>query len=417
MPRHIQDKQKRNSAQRTRYNESVLPSGGRLDVPPTASSLRLDRQLDLRICEDMEELLRAISGQPYAVQLPIEDIEQGINALVHFLPAADWLKSSPAMGGGFVLWTSQKSSWHLPLEHAAQLGLQFRRLQYCEGFDDFLRGFTNPTQFRDSMFEAAVADYCLPRVDRLCFGPAYHVRGRIKRPDFELTTKHGDVVCECKRAHEVELLYAKRFDRFCKALSDTLNLKESGGIANHRRLEVHVHRPFGTDVQQIAKQVVQAARQMLGTDIGQVSEVGPCLICLVPRSSAPTFKDFGLWQLALVVGDKPVGIDPANAHQHAYLQVTTARVDPPRVKASGNLIRQAKSQLPEDRWGVIFIEAINWASARKAARLRLGRPEYGHVLACGIDSPDGRQFVHRTDRQAIIDDLFGPFTSDKASYG
>lgn len=415
MPKHMQDKRENNrDDQRIGYNESTLPSGGRFDVPHMANSLQLDRQLDLRAPVDMEELLKAISAQPYAVQLPVEDMRQGLEGLVYLLPDADWLKSSPAMGGGFVVRTGPKSSWLLSLKHAAQLGLQLRRLQYCEGFSDFLKGFTNPTQFRDSMFEAAVADYCLPKADGLRFGSEYHIKGKVKRPDFELITKHGIAVCECKSANEAERRYAKRFDRLCKALSD--DLKDSGGIANDLRLEIHVHGPFGIDVGQLANQVVKAALQLQATDIGHVSELGPFLVCLARRSSAPAFKDFGLWQLAMVVGDKPVGIDPENAHQHAYLRVTTARVDPPRVKAAGNLIREAKSQLPEDRWGVIFIQAINGASARRAAHLRLGRPEYSHVLACGIDSQDGRQFVYRMDRQPTVEDLFGPFSSDKASH-
>ncbi len=373
--------------------------------------LRLHRNLDLRQPSGVKKLLEVIARCPGSVSYQPEDIQKGITTLARLFPSAHWLELSRYMGGSLLIPTGRNRTSVLSLTSAVSLGLQLSRLERCEGFGEFLRGFTNPTQFFDTMFEANVADFCLsqPRCAALQFAPEYHVRGNLRRPDFSLVTVAGLVVCECKSISEEARKYSITFTRIHDTLEKTL--KEAGGIANNLRLEVHLQSALAVDVQGWARQVAVKAIQAVDAGlVGQILELGSCKLCVVERASPTVFNRFKLTLLSVTVGNVPVGLTP----EYAHLRTTTDRVGAQRAKSAGALIREAKSQLPETQRCVAFIQVIDGPSAKLAAERRLATRDYEHVIACGIWSNDGQQFVHRTTNKDVVSQIFGPFPEEQA---
>ena len=187
-------------------------------------SFKLEKELDLRAAFDRDAFANAISRQSGTIQHTPTEAVKGIAALASLFPSAEWLRLHPYMGGSLQVKVGVKATASFPLDNAIGLGLQLERLERCDGFAQFLKGFDNPTQFFDSVFEATMADYCLGRSDSLKFSPTYSVRGRYKHPDFELGTKIGNIVCECKSLNESDRKYSKRLNTISEALAIAFGL-------------------------------------------------------------------------------------------------------------------------------------------------------------------------------------------------
>lgn len=99
------------------------------------------------------------------------------------------------------------------IQNLVDLGRRLTKLRACEGFDVFTQGFTNPTQFWDSWFEARVASYFIscPGISALVFSPAVIVRGRRKHPDFAAVGAGGELLVECKQIRIADNKRARKF--------------------------------------------------------------------------------------------------------------------------------------------------------------------------------------------------------------
>lgn len=369
--------------------------------------LEFDRELDVRNASDRDALIAVVCRQPGAIQHQLQQVTQGVEFLAHFFPQADWLRMSPYSGGSFQVKIGPKATSSFPLDNAVQLGLQLGRLQMCDGFASFLRGFNNPSQFFDSVFEAAMAAFCLEKAASLKFSPLYIVKGKKRRPDFEVQTNLGKIVCECKRLRETERLYSKRLSTLAQALD--LAAAGAGGVPQESRLEVHIRGPVKGDANKLAKQLCDAALRST-SNIGKVLELGPFQFCLALKTSHVHFPDTEIFRHSVTVGDKPVGA----TSEYAYLRVTIDGIGRSRSRATGDLIHETKSQLPETEMCVAFVEVMNGPSAEKAAHGRIGRKEYQHFLAVGISSPRNLRFVYRQTQGPVVEGIFGPFTSMNA---
>lgn len=364
--------------------------------------LKLQKELDLHVASDRDALVDAIARQVGTVQHSPADIVSGITVLASLFPGADWLRLSPYMGGSLQVRVGVKATASFPLNNAISLGLQLDHLRQCDGFDRFLQGFNNRTQFFDSVFEAAMADYCLGRSKSLRFSPTYSVKGRAKHPDFELTTKIGKIVCECKSLSESDRKYSKRLSTISGALDSAA--KDLGGVPEGYRLEVHIRGPVQGDLNKLAKRLCKTAFHR-SADVDKPFEVGPFQFCLVPRNSPVRFPDTGIYHQSIIVGDTPVGL----GSEYAYLRITTERIGHSRVKASGDLIHEAKAQLPEAELCVAFVEVISAPSAEQAAHEKLKSNDYRHFWVVGVSSPSGLSFVYRLRDKAKVEGIFGPY--------
>ena len=365
-------------------------------------SFKLDEELDLRTAFDRDAFADAISCQLGTIQHTPTEAVNGIAALASLFPSAEWLRLYPYMGGSLQVKVGVKATANFPLDNEIVLGLQLERLEQCDGFAQLLEGFDNPTQFFDSVLEATMADYCLGRSDSLRFSPTYSVRGRDKHPDFELSTKIGKVVCECKSLNESDRKYSKRLSAISEALDSAAN--DLGGVPKGHRLEVHIRHPVQGNLSKLAKRLCTTAFHR-SAEVDKTFEVGPFEFCLVSKDSPVYFPDTGIYHQSITVGDTPVGVAP----EYAHLRVTTERIDRSREKASGDLIREAKAQLPEGEMCVAFVEVISSPSAEQAAHERLSTQDYDYFLAVGVSSPADLRFVYRPAEKARVESVFGPF--------
>lgn len=366
-------------------------------------SLKLPKDLDLHTEGDRCLLLEAVRAQPETGLTADTEFERGIENLARLFPDASWLTLHKYSPESLPVRTGMRKTSYFPLDRAVALGLVLKNLEKCERFEEFTQGFHNPTAFFDTVFEAHVANYCLSKGFALRFSPGYSVRGRLKHPDFEIDTQIGTLVCECKSGHEADYRYVQALSNFASALDDAA--KQAGGVPDSRRLEVHITGPIRADWKKLAEEITQ---RVLVTDklpSDQVVIVGPCSVAMPMRESPPAFTWSGLVSVRVVVGATPVGI----TEEYQHLRVSSSRLHKKQVKAAGSLITDALSQLPTEKWGVIFLEIMSGNVGVDAAKRRLGTQEYDHIFTCGVYSSPGLQFVSRTLRHPQVSAIFWPF--------
>jgi len=310
-----------------------------------AQPLKLNEDLDLRIEGHRRILFEVVESQPETGLVADAEFERGIENLARFFPSASWLKLQRYSPNSLSVRTGIRKTSLLPLERAVALGLVLGKLEECERFEEFMKGFNNPTSFFDTVFEAQAANYCLSKGFPLRFGPEYSVRGQLKHPDFEVSTPIGTLVCECKSGHEADYKYVRILDRFTGALDDMA--KQSGGVPDDRRLEVHITGPIRVDWGRLATEIVQRVLPAGKLPSDQIVTVGPCSVAMPMRDSPPAFTWSGLVSVRVVVGATPVGI----TEEYQHLRVSSSRLHRQQVKLAGSLIADALSQLPTEGWG------------------------------------------------------------------
>lgn len=359
----------------------------------------LPRDLDLRRCKDRQHLLDLLAAQQDSFPKETSEVHAGIESLAIHFPDAPWLIVPQYLGGSFHLQVSAKHTQSIPLLDMIALGLQLARLKECDGFEVFLSGFANLMQFRDSMFEASMADYCLARSHALRFSPEYEVRGHLKHPDFEMDSDLGKIVCECKGLDDREREYSRQLQRVMAALQSAA--QAAGVIPEDHRLEVHLRGPIKQDVDKVAQLICATAYQ---AETGKLCEVDGLFCALKAKSEPIAFPNSGIAMHTIVVGTTAVGLGAENAS----LRLTTERLDGARIKAAGSLVNKAKSQLPESERCAIFIDVLNPASGIEAAKRRLNRPDYKHVMTVGVVS-SRIDWTYVTSRHEEVSAVFGPF--------
>ena len=353
-----------------------------------------DNEYDIRTPIGREALAERhiLSDRNDALQ--IGEIVDGLTSLVNHLGSRGWMVWRY---GGFVLQAGQKNQRFLAIPEAVELGASLQVLSRCEDFGALLRGFDNPTQFDDTLFEVRIARWCVerPTVKSLRFQPSYTVLGRQKQPEFELQTPIGRVVCECKRLHLHNHDWTARLTRIADAFDTAM---QAAGIPPEVRLEVVINRVIHGDVREVA---ADACRQVRDIQEGSIAEVGPFSL-RVSRVGSPVLPNDCFVQVGKIrVGSTPTGILP----ETNYLRVSSPWMERAFVRTMGVLINRAHRQLPHDRPGVIFIDGPR-GPGRLAAAARLTQPEYAHCFAIGIFLGDEIDFSRRNRDEPIVDWLF-----------
>ncbi|MGH9879694.1 MAG: hypothetical protein ACRD5H_18860, partial [Nitrososphaerales archaeon] len=200
--------------------------------------------------------------------LTSSEIVDGLASLVNYLGSQDWMIWRY---GWFALPSGPNIQRGLSVPEAVKLGLSLRLVSHCHRFSKLLEGFNNPSQFDDTCFEAEMASWCvkLPTVENIRFAPHYQVAGKQKRPEFELVTPIGLVVCECKRLHLPSQKWAKRLDRVAEAFDAAM---KSTVIPPETRLEVVITKPITTDLSTLAADI---CHQVMHIPEGKAFEHGP----------------------------------------------------------------------------------------------------------------------------------------------
>ena len=294
-------------------------------------------ELDLRTVRDRKRL--------YKIAAPLADTDEellefreGLEALAGFFPNADWMVLHPYMGGSLVLIANRVHKLH-HLTVLAALGRGLKKLADCFGFGVLIAELENLSQFEDAMFEVSCAAHFVgsPNIRSIRLKPEYQVRGRMKRPDFEMEVlgEANPVVCECKSANENARRYSQQFARVMKILNQAI--ARHGGLPADARLEIHITAPRRSPPEDIANRIGKwvLKRPAFG-DIGQFREFSACI---QQKGSSLTFDEHDYLQGQFTISDEARGILPADAD----LLLSVADLSGRRARSLGSLLNTANA--------------------------------------------------------------------------
>jgi hypothetical protein len=327
--------------------------------------------------------------------LSVNEVEDGLRSLVQYLGRQPWMTWQ---WGAFSIPTGHRSTRVTNAGEAAQLGLDLAAVAHCDNFGELLKGFANPTQFDDSMFEVRMARWCLERraVRSLRFGPTYIVRGHVKRPDFEIATPIGLIVCECKRLHLGTGDLMARLGKISKAFDEAI---KALGLGEDVRLEVEIQHRIAGDLAGAAR---DACAAIMASPVGQVLQVGPFSIARSEVGKPPLREMNGEVQSGRIrVGATAVGATP----EYTYLLISSPWMERAISRAMGSLVNSALRQLPPHRHGIIFVSGSR-RYGNTAAEARLLDPAYDQCLAIATVHGHDVNLTRRTIDEATISWLF-----------
>ena len=351
-------------------------------------------EFDIRTPLGRERLAQYHVASGRQDQLALTEIVGALESLVHHLGTRDWMTWRH---DGFMVPTGDKSQRLLDVVQAVDLGHALGALARCDGFIELLRGFDNPSQFDDSIFEAQMARWCLdqPHIKALRFAPKYTVLGRGKRPDFELKTPIGRLVCECKRLHLRTQEWAKRLIRIADAFDAAMHATR---IPQDVRLDVTVTGAIHGDLRVAAE---HACREVQNGSSGRTIGHGPFSLKLSPIGSEIASNDSIVRHGKIRVGSTPTEIKPENY----YLLISSPWMERAVFRTIGAVINTAHRQLPEDRDSVIFLDGPQ-LEGRRAAAARLLQSEYTHCLAVSVVRGGKAEFSQRSINKEVVDWIF-----------
>ncbi len=253
--------------------------------------------------------------------------------------------------------TGGNTSSGILLPQLLEIGQAFIDLRSCTGFEEAVKGFTNPTQILDTLFEFKAAHYCfkLPQTQGLEFSPAVTVK-RQKFPDFKFWGPFGTFTCECKSMHPSQHDYQKRINFIAKEMSQAI---EAAKVPEQMRVDVHLEK--GIVSGDLKKQLS--------------SLVEPFQFRVASRGLDPAFSKYTWAQMSIKVQTTSTPIHWKSANFR--FTVNTLR----KHRGVSKLIKDARTQLPGSEKCLIFLEVYDQESAQEDALKFIENPHYTNVLA------------------------------------
>lgn len=312
--------------------------------------LNQSRVLDLSGPDDRRFLRDLVEGVPRLSSL----VEENLDDYLSFFPEPCWHTIYPygAYRLGTVSFDAPRNRGvnfdFLQLLRATET---LKRLRSCAGYESLIAGFRNPAQAQSTLFEVTVAGWCAGRaVTRaLEFSPAVEVRGHTKRPEFLWHTEIGAVYCECKQGKVIESDFKRRVNNLLLCLNGVYQRFKPWEPS--LRLDVCFDGRTTNKIESRFRDVVARAAGALRADdyAGAVFEGEGVSAALRPRGEPPQEKGTVMACMATVTST------PTNLADAADLTLTVS-LSRYRRQATAELLRDARTQLPEDGVGAIFLE-------------------------------------------------------------
>ncbi|HVV67814.1 MAG TPA: hypothetical protein VHE99_02080 [Gammaproteobacteria bacterium] len=228
-------------------------------------------------------------------------------------------------------------------------------LKECKGFQTLSNSINNQTQFFDTIFEVDCAHFMLTNynITKIDLSAEIIVNDRIKRPDFSFLTKNGaEVFCECKSLESAHRIKNSKVIRLMQQLEPHLkNLateKFRIEIA-FKTLPTHWNANYSEQLASSIQVLIenQFTKNHLDLVIDDMHETHVKL-CLV--NEKPYFN------CLINLGNKA----PDKSPTFVIGEIANVQKD---IK---NSIKDAMTQLPSDKPGIIFINSLNESDARQA---------------------------------------------------
>ena len=321
-----------------------------------------------------------------------------LEAVSSLLKNPDWLVYQ---WGSFRPFDAGPAKLILSLKDVISLGIQLRWLCKFTNFDMLLGGFFNPPQFEDTLFEVRVAYLfaLLPAVKDLRFSPEYEIRGRLKRPEFEVETEYGRVCVECKRPHLFVQNAIQSLDRVAGHFKAAMS---KHNWPADLRLEVEIKGPLSGNILEFIDRILEH-----GLNVGPRLDpiiVGPFCSHVVQRDDSFRLPS-APWHTDTMILDKNVATCLLNP-EFTALRVANYSLDFKFEKSVGIRINEALRQLPETEKCMIFIGGVSHRIAEPVCRKRFNDPVYNHIRAFGICEDTFPSLVFRQSDFALITGLF-----------
>jgi uncharacterized protein YaaR (DUF327 family) len=360
----------------------------------------MNEAFDLRLKKDRETLANYLPTiDNYTFIISRRDFIEALSSLSLFLREPEWLIYQYGTLGPI---PTGSSKLVFSLSRACELGMWLRDLSIFRDFDKLLVGFSNPTQFEDSCFEAKVAHWfsTLPAVGDIIFSPSYLVNGRFKNPDFDVNGIYGSLTVECKQPHHY---VQQAFQKFNNAVSEFQAAMKKREWPDHLRLEIEMIGNIKESLQILAQNTIDIALKTSKKWIKRFSYKDTVRGFLVKRKSSFRITNVKVHTDIMIIGDKATGLlNP----EFTILRVGTNRLDALQKKSIGSRIADALHQLSKDRDCIIFVGGVPYRIAEPACQDRLSDKAYSHVRAFGAWD-DELKFVYRRRDKAFIRSLLG----------
>lgn len=330
--------------------------------------LELERVLNLSLPHDCEELLRKADQLDPLGSL----VGKYLDKYLALFPSDEWRKLYNH--GTINVKIGEKQHAGFRLQELLEVTQTLEKLRSSSGYDRLIAGFRNPTQIKATMFEIKVAEWCLSRKlsQGLTLSPEFKIAGGLKYPEFIWHTELGDIVCECKSANNFQNKLSVRLHRCADLLKAIYNSKASW--PDHLRLDVIFGKGTMNKIERDFKIVVNNAWDTIQTENGMKELCsGNVSARLSPKANPPEIPSE-----SLIISNVKIGSKPVNVENAAHLSLTMSQVHY-RLQAAGRLLRDARSQLPPDKVGIIFLEGVGYKSVSDKVKELIVTPTYLNI--------------------------------------
>ena len=243
---------------------------------------------------------------------------------------------------------------HASLLSLVELGLSLRSLATSPNFPQLLNGFSNPTQFWDTYFEARAASFfkSRPGIVSLSFAPEVEVKGRRKYPEFVVASSQSELFVECKRIRFDGSKVAKKFRADAEQIEQCRNRVS---WPNDYCLEVEFIGAEKEMFSELAKKVIDRALTAASRG-GEKFEVGNLRATVRHRDCPSELRQApGLLFGILVSPGYPVSLADT---RYAPFRAFRGDLDHKYLKLFRAAIADARTQLPADRNAAICISGV-----------------------------------------------------------
>lgn len=342
--------------------------------------------------QNVKEILKLeslITAEKYSAEERIEVINS-LEYLFKKTPAAKL--DFTFVPGHFSLRVTEKHGTSFTEEQLVLFARNLLSISGDKGIDSILEGLGNPTQFRNTVFEVECACFCKNQksVQSIELGQEVQVGKSKKKPEFVLNTEVGEFICECKSlqtlSHEESKKFSQKADAIIKLISPMIE-----GYEDYR-IEVHyAGSPGGNPLKNLKYLREQIEQALVKNDHSEIS-IEEFRAKILSRQEPIWFTQWHHAKGVVTVG--PVAV---NVMDISNCRVRVSTLNSKLRKKTENLIRDAISQIPSDKNGIIFIEASNKEQTLKAAESFMSNPAYTNIKAVILNCGEWRMVNRSTE--------------------
>lgn len=339
-------------------------------MTPPSEPFNQSRVLDLSAPDDRKFLRDLVEGVTGLSGL----VEENLDDYLSLFPEPRWHTVYPYGVyplGMISFTTAKKQGVNFDLLQMLKATKFLKGLSDCDGYEKLLAGFRNPMQAKSTLFEVLVAGWCSERaVTRsLEFSPSVVVRGHTKHPEFLWHTQLGAIYCECKQGKVDESKFSRLVNKLLLCLNGVYQSFQPWDPS--LRLDVKFDGRTASNIEARFKDVVAKAAKALRTSAyaNVVFDGQGVSAALRPRGEPPQEEG------TVMAGMATVTSEPTNLADAADLTLSLSLSRYQR-HATAELLRDARTQLPRDGVGAIFLEFDATSADREKVDSLLRQPAY-----------------------------------------